>query len=93
MVALLIGPLWILVFYSCKYYSWTTEEFDQKFGSVLDGLKKENLSSLFYPVFFMVRRLAFVYFGVWLASNFSFQLFSAMILTLIQVGYLLVFKP
>jgi hypothetical protein len=63
--ALFVGPIWLLVFYLCRFKEWETPAFEEKYGAVLDGLKKDQRSSLFYPVFFMVRRVLFVYFGVW----------------------------
>lgn len=56
---LFVGPIFMLLFYTCRYKSWTTDHFSQKFGAVLDGLRKDMVASIFYPIFFMIRRTIF----------------------------------
>lgn len=59
--SLLIFPFWAIFFYCCKFKKWKDEQFDERYGSALEGLKKDKRSSLGYPIIFTLRRLALVF--------------------------------
>ena len=42
MVYLAVYPVWMFIFYLAKFKSWRDEEFQQKYGSALDGTKYSN---------------------------------------------------
>jgi len=54
-------PFWMVWFYIKWFAEWQDEEFDERYGSALDGLKKGSKISLFYPVFFVIRRVSFAF--------------------------------
>jgi hypothetical protein len=58
-VVILIGPIFVLFYYTCRYHKWQLKSFENRFGAVLDGLRKNNRVIIFYPVFFMIRRIVF----------------------------------
>ena len=72
---------------------WHTEGFDNKMGAVLDGLRKDTRFSIFYPVFFMIRRTVFAAQAVFFPQYFSIQIITQIELTMVQIMYLLKFKP
>ena len=65
MTALVIGlPLLVGSFYVCHYKSMTDPEFKTQFGDVYEGLaydesRERRLIVIFYPVWFLLRRLIF----------------------------------
>lgn len=73
-LALFVGPIFLLIFYTCRYKSWTDDKFEQRFGAVLDGLRKDTRMSIFYPAFFMIRRTVFALQAVFAPTYFSMQL-------------------
>lgn len=93
MLVLLVMPLWILVFYCFNFSKLANEKFASVFGSTYDGLRTDRRSVIFFPIYFLLRRFAFVFFALRLQYNASFQIFGLMILNLIAAAYLLVFKP
>jgi hypothetical protein len=58
-VVTIAGPIFVLVYYCCKFRHWKKNSFEQRMGAVLDGLRKNTRVAIFYPVFFMIRRLIF----------------------------------
>lgn len=60
-----ILPLFTSLFYGCQLKKLDDEEFKRKFGTLYEGLNldiKENkrVSGLFFPFFFVLRRVLFV---------------------------------
>jgi hypothetical protein len=63
-------PFFVTVFYICKFKQWHHDEFENKMGAVLEGLDKHKISSLFYPVFFIIRRIVFAVQSIWFSDYF-----------------------
>ena len=64
LVYLIAWPIWLIVFYPCNHSRWHTEEFQDKFGSTLDGTNfeakpKDKWLPLIFPVMFIFRRVCF----------------------------------
>ena len=55
-----VYPVFILIFYCRKTVDRTDEEFDQKYGSLYEGLKADTRACIFYSFFFLVRRIVMV---------------------------------
>ena len=69
-LAITIGlPIWIMIFYLCKVNQWEDKEFETKYGSVLEGTRKDykevelgkSWIAVLYPVFMLSRRIIFVF--------------------------------
>jgi len=58
-VAIASLPVFMLIFYLKNFDSWEDEHFDELYGAPLDGLHKKKKSSLFYPIYFVIRRVLF----------------------------------
>jgi len=62
---LILGPAAALfmivmsVFYVRQFKNWGDPEFDDKYGAVFEGLRKETKLSLLYPAIFILRRVLF----------------------------------
>ena len=62
---LILGPaaiLFIIVmsfFYIRQFKNWGDPEFDDKYGAVFEGLRKDTKLSLLYPAIFISRRVLF----------------------------------
>jgi hypothetical protein len=83
----------MVIFYIKHYAFWEYEEFDKKYGAPLDGLKKNQKSSLIYPVYFMIRRAIFCLVTLLLYRYVILQLILHYILTMIIIVYLTTFVP
>ena len=55
-----VFPAWALIFYCRNFEKWEDEEFEEKYGSVFEGLRKDQRSSIIYPFIFSLRRFALV---------------------------------
>lgn len=62
------------------------------YGVPLDGLNKKK-SSLFYPVYFVIRRVAFCLTTLFLFNYVILQLYIHLVLTFISIFYLTEFAP
>lgn len=93
MVFLVVGPPFILIYYLCSYKDWANEDFESRMGSVIYGFKKNKRWVLFYPFFFIVRRSVIAFQAVFQTDNFFAQVFTFLIMTLVQLIFLLVAKP
>jgi hypothetical protein len=91
--AILCLPFFMIIFYLKYYAEWGSEEFDNKYGAPLDGLKKNQKSSLVYPVYFIIRRSMFCVVTLVLFDYVILQLLCHFILTLISITYLITFVP
>jgi hypothetical protein len=83
----------MVIFYLRYYDDWENEEFDKKYGAPLDGLKKNQKSSLIYPVYFVVRRSLFCLMTLVFYNYVIFQLFFHLILTMASIIYLITCVP
>ena len=48
-----------IIFYLCKFRTWGDEKFENQYGTVFDGLRKDKKSSLLYPLMHFIRRFTF----------------------------------
>ena len=61
-----VGPLGILMFYYRRIEEWNDEDFNNRFGEILVGLRTQQITRgkrwtlLIYPMLFFLRRLLFV---------------------------------
>ena len=64
-MTVILGPVVILaivcygIFYLCTFSQWSDESYDDRFGAVFEGLRKDTRLSLLYPLIFLVRRALF----------------------------------
>lgn len=72
-IVLIIGPWFLLIYYLCKFKKWNDEGFETSMGSVLEGLRKDRRSAIFYPVFFIFRRTTFAVQAIFFVQYFAFQ--------------------
>jgi uncharacterized membrane protein YhdT len=73
-VALGTCPITIPAFYLYNFHKLADEEFEEKWGAPYEGLRKDSRWSLFYPITFVVRRLAFAYLCVFMPGSLTIQL-------------------
>ena len=95
MFAALIGilPFFMVIFY-LKYFSdWQNNEFDQKYGAPLDGLKKGHKSSLFFSIYFVIRRSLFCLITFTMYRSVILQLHFNYLLTMVSIAYLTNYAP
>ena len=83
----------MLLFYLRKHELWKEEEFEQKYGSFLESLIPERKSALFYPIFFIVRRVVIAWQGVYMGEYFLIQIHTLYGMTLLSLFYLISFRP
>ena len=92
-VSLALFPVFIGNFYLEHYFKWEDEEFDEKYGAPLDGLNKNKKMSIVYPVYFIIRRVSFVFVAMYLWEHVHFQLTIHAVLTAVSFAYLANFEP
>jgi len=66
-----IGPAYLTIYYLCKFNKWESEKFEESYGALLDGLRKDIRLSIFYPVFFIIRRIVFTAQAIFAPGYFS----------------------
>ena len=71
LVILIFGPVFTIIFYLRRFNDWKSETFETKFGSPLEGLRKDKKSSIFYPAFFIVRRMIFAFICIIMSDYFA----------------------
>jgi hypothetical protein len=86
-------PFFMVIFYLKYYDDWENEEFDEKYGAPLDGLKKNQKSSLIYPVYFVIRRSLFCLVTLVFYNYALLQLFFHYFSTMTSIIYLITFVP
>ena len=59
-LVIVVLPIWTLWFYCRNFKNWEDEHFEEKYGAVFEGLKKEQRIVLAYPMIFMTRRFFLV---------------------------------
>jgi hypothetical protein len=69
---LVVLPPFIFCYFLCKFKVWEEEDFEESVGSVLEGLRKDTRTAVFYPVFFMFRRTVFAVQAIYFGDQFSF---------------------
>lgn len=86
---LIVMPFWILIFYCCKFEKLGDEKFNEKWGSAYDGLNPKKRSSIFYPFYFLVRRMLFITFILSWKHSTSLKIFANIFMTMIAAIYLI----
>lgn len=59
--SLVLLPIFIVIFYNHNFHKLENEEFEAKYGAVYEGLKKKKKIVLFYPVYFIIKRIGFAF--------------------------------
>ena len=91
--ALLALPIFIIVFYSRNFHRLEEEGFEAKFGSVYEGLAKRSKAELFYPVFFIFKRVSFALSSLLLLHYVVLQLYVMIGITMVACLYVLHYRP
>ena len=86
-------PFFMVIFYLKYYDDWENEKFDKKYGAPLEGLKKDQKSSLIYPVYFVIRRSLFCLVTLVFYNYVLLQLLFHYVLTMISIIYLISSVP
>ena len=90
---LAILPIFIIVFYCIKFKKLNKDKFKERYGTVYEGLLTKRRSTLFFPVFFLIRRYTFAAISFYLNVHPSFFIFILLAMTVIAAAYLLHFRP
>ena len=53
----ILAPIFMVIFYCRKFNQWEDPDFEEKYGAVFEGLRKDSRLSLLYPLIFIFRRL------------------------------------
>ena len=53
-----------IIFYLCRFRTWGDEKFENRYGTIFDGLRKDKKSSLLYPLIHFIRRFVFVFVAI-----------------------------
>ena len=99
MSILLLGlPIFIATFYFINANKMDDEKFQGKFGDIYDGLVLSNNATkrriaLFYPFWFVTRRLIFALICILLKEDFFWQLNTSLLSSFINLGYMLRYQP
>jgi hypothetical protein len=91
--ALLALPIFIVIFYSRNFHKLEDEEFESKFGAVYEGLSKTSKVVLFYPVFFIFKRISFALASLLLFRMVLMQLILMTLITIVACVYVLQYQP
>ena len=91
-------PIFIWSYFACNLGEMGDEEFDGKWGEFYSGLALDKTRSrryrvLFYPFWFVMRRLLFAFTVVAAEANLGLQFGSAFIFSLVNMAYIIEFKP
>lgn len=90
---LVAAPFFIIGFYLKYFDSFTDEEFEEKFGSVYEGLRTDRKNVIFYTAYFVVRRGAYAMISIGLYNYVILQLSLSQVITLVAACYILHFQP
>jgi hypothetical protein len=71
-IYLIVGAPIILYFYGKRSDLWEDKKFEGKFGQALESLRTDKQHAIFYPVFFIFRRIVLAWQGVTLGGVFLF---------------------
>ncbi len=93
MLYLVVGIPIIVYFYGKNQHLWEIEKFEVKFGQTLESLRTDKKHSLFYPVFFIFRRIVLAWQGVSLGGVFLFQMNTLFFFSFAQIAYIIVCRP
>merc|ERR1712151_786975 len=95
---IVILPLFTSIFYGCKISKLDDEEFKTKFGTLYEGLnldikEKKRVSGLFFPFFFVLRRILFVFAAIFMEHFIWGQLAIQYFCSVTMIIYLLTYYP
>ena len=93
MLYIVFGIPLLLYFYLRQYNHWGIEVFEAKFGATLDSLRTNKKFSIFYPTFFIFRRVIFAWQGTCLTGNYLITMHTQFYFSLIQMGYIISCQP
>ena len=91
-ILLLSLPFFIIGFYLYNLDKLEDEQFEIRFGTVLEGLDKKK-SSIFYAAWFVWRRFAFVLISIYLFNYIYIQLPLLLVLTLFDAAFMQIYSP
>ena len=92
-ILVFIFPFWAVIFYCLKFEKWEEEEFEEKYGSVFEGLKKDQRSSIAYSFIFFLRRFALVIIVTVGRKLLFAQIITMVFFSVLQVAYLETYNP
>lgn len=97
-ITIAIMPFYTTLFYGWKFNKLDDEEFASKFGTLYSGLNLDmaehtRRNGLFFPFFFILRRLLFVFAAIYMESFLWLQLAIQFFCSVWMMIYLLTFWP
>ena len=96
---LLVGlPVFILVWYQCKVDNLEDDAFIESYGDIYDGLvlsgdKETRRIALFYPFWFVMRRLTFSLVCILAPKELWLQIAVNFVVSMVNLCYLVKYKP
>ena len=91
-ILLLSLPFFIIGFYLYNLDKLEDEQFEIRFGTVLEGFDKKK-GSIFYAAWFVVKRFAFVLISMFLFKYIFIQLPLILVLTLLDAAFMEIYSP
>ena len=98
-LTILLGPAVIIaavslgVFYIKTFNRWNDEDYDEKYGAIFDGLRKDTKAALLYPLIFILRRMLFSIVAIYTLDYLIIQVCCLFVFSTIQLLYLVIVKP
>lgn len=92
-VTIAIAPLWIILFYCSCFKKFKDERFASTYGSPISGLRKDRRSVIFQPVYFLLRRFAFLYIALFWGERPSNQIHFLILTHVFAALYKVHFRP
>ena len=86
-------PFFVLGFYMFNFVNWDEKNYEARYGTVLEGLRKDKRSSLLYPLTFSIRRILFTIVAIITPKLFFVQMLFVFITATFQIWYLITYKP
>ena len=99
MSIILIGlPVFIASFYVCHIDKLEDDNFTESYGNIYEGLvlsksREKRLIALFYPFWFVTRRLIFATICIVAEDDFWLQVSAAFFTSMVNVCYLCKYQP
>ena len=95
---LLALPLFIAIFYTYNIEMMDDDGFIESFGDIYDGLllsknPRKRLSAVFYPFWFVTRRLIFALICIWAEKDFMLQISCSLAACLVNICYMCAYQP
>ena len=99
MTCILVGlPIFIAVFYTWNVDLLEDDDFVEKYGDIYDGLvlsqrREKRRAALFYPFWFVTRRLIFALICILAEKILWLQLSAAFFVSMVNICYLCKYRP